>query len=250
MRKGSDPFGAILATHGRGIDFDVRFDSQEARNDMTRRSGGALARCALAGAALLTGVLMAPPVRALEEQKGEQQALDACDERLCRMLQQKTPAGEDLKCRLTKTWARSTIKEADRTELSWGFGDARCSVELNVSRAAIVAAVTSTSPFKFWLPPHTADCVIEQDGQLKPIKATVAPKIVFKDGRAEKVWINLTHIDGPANITGWLSAGAQLSDRVGIFHRAMVKSVNGYIYKHCPKYYPLAQAGKSPPKPR
>ena len=213
---------------------------------MTRKSVRAAARCTLIGAALLAGALMAPPVRALEEQKGEQQALDACDERLCRMLQQKTPAGEDLKCRLTKTWARSTIKEADRTELSWGFGDARCSVELNVSRAAIVAAVTSSSPFKFWLPPHTADCVIEQDGQLKSIKATVAPKIVFKDGRADKVWINLTHIDGPANITGWLSAGAQLSDRVGIFHRAMVKSVNGYIYKHCPKYYPLAQAKRVP----
>ena len=109
---------------------------------MTRKSARAAERCTAIAAVLLAGALVAPPVRALEEQKGEQQALDACDERLCRMLQQKTPAGEDLKCRLTKTWARSTIKEADRTELSWGFGDARCSVELNVSRASIVAAVT------------------------------------------------------------------------------------------------------------
>ena len=217
---------------------------------MTRGSRGALARCALAGAALLAVALVAPQARALEEQKGEQAALDACDEHLCRMLQQKTPTGEDLKCKLTKTWARSTIKEADRTELTWGFGDARCSVALDISRASIVAAVTSTSAFKFWVPPHTADCVIEQDGQLKSIKATVAPKIVFKGGRAEKIWINLKHIDGPSSITGWLSAAARLSDSVGIFHRAMVKSVNGYIYKHCPKYYPLAQTAKSPPKPR
>jgi hypothetical protein len=215
---------------------------------MTHKSVPAVARWTLIGAALLAVALAASPARALEEQKGEQAALDACDERLCRMLQQKTPTGEDLKCRLTKTWARSTIKEADRTELSWGFGDARCSVALDISRASIVAAVTSTSAFKFWVPPHTADCVIEQDGQLKSIKATVAPKIIFKGGRAEKIWINLTHIDGPSSITGWLSAGAQLSDSVGIFHRAMVKSVNGYIYKHCPKYYPLAQAAKPPPK--
>src|SRR5262245_7900672 len=207
-------------------------------------------KSAQAVAVLLAVALLGPAARALEEQKGEQAALDACDERLCRMLQQRTPAGEDLKCRLTKTWARSTIKEADRTELSWGFGDARCSVALDISRASIIAAVTSTSPFKFWVPPHAADCVIEQDGKLKSIKATVAPKIIFKDGRAEKIWINLTHIDGPSSITGWLSAGAQLSDSVGIFHGAMVKTVNGYIYKHCPKYYPLVQAGKSPPKPR
>jgi hypothetical protein len=212
---------------------------------MTRKSVRAVARCTLAGAALLTGALVASPVGALDEQKGEQQALDACDERLCRMLQQKTPTGEDLKCSLTKTWTRSTIKEADRRELSWGFGDARCSVELNVSRASIAAAVTE-GKFKFWVPPHTANCIIEQDGQLKTIKATVAPKILFKDGRAEKIWINLMHIDGPSSITGWLTAGAQLSDSIGIFHRPMIKSVNGYIYKHCPKYYPLTAAKAAP----
>jgi hypothetical protein len=213
--------------------------------DMTRKSARAVAGCALIGAALLAGVLAASPVSALEEQRGEQQAIDVCDARLCRILQEKTPAGEELKCALTKTWAKSTIKEGDQPGLTWGFGDARCSVELNISRASIAAAVTS-GKFKLWLPPHTAHCVIEQDGQLKPIKATVAPKIVFKDGRADKIWINLTQIDGPASITGWLSSGAQLSDRVGIFHRAMVKSVNGYIYKHCPKYYPLTAAKAAP----
>jgi len=220
---------------------------------MTRQSALVLARCTLVGAALLAGALTASPGRALEEQKGEQQAIDACDARLCRMLQQKTPSGEDLTCKLSKTWARSTIKEADRTELTWGFGDARCSVELNISRATIVAAVTN-GKFKLWVPPHTANCVIEQDGQLKPITATVEPKIVFKNGKAEKIWINLKHIDGPGGVTGWLSAAARLTDSVGIFHRQMVKSVNRYIYKHCPKYYPLAQATtkdpQSPSEPR
>ena len=211
-----------------------------------RRTAPAVARCALSGAALLLGALSAPPALALEEQKGEAQALDACDERLCRMLQQKTPTGEDLKCTLTKTWARSTIKEADRTELTWGFGDARCTIDLNVSRAWIVAAMTSSKTFKFKVPPHTANCVVEQDGQLKAIRATVAPKIVFKDGRAEKIWINLMHIDGPGSLTGWMSAAASLTDSVGIFHRSMIKSVNGYIYKHCPKYYPLTAATAAP----
>jgi len=213
---------------------------------MTRKSARAVARCTLVGAVLLAGALTASPVGALEEQKGEQQAIDACDARLCRMLQQKTATGEDLKCKLTKTWARSTIKEADRTELTWGFGDARCSVELVISRATIVAAVTN-GKFKLWVPPHTANCVIEQDGQLKSITATVEPKIVFKNGKAEKIWINLKHIDGPGGVTGWLSAAARLTDGVGIFHRPMVKSVNRYIYKHCPKYYPLAQATTTDP---
>jgi len=30
-----------------------------------------------------------------------------------------------------------------------------------------------------------------------------------------------------------LSAAATLEDRIGLFHRSMVKSVNRYIEKHC-----------------
>ena len=47
-----------------------------------------------------------------------------------------------------------------------------------------------------------------------------------------------------------MSTAAQLSDTIGIFHRAMLKSVNGYIYKHCPKHHPVAHsAAASPAKP-
>src|SRR5262245_23243280 len=106
-------------------------------------------------------VLGASAARALDEEAGEAQAIKACDERLCRMLVQRNPTGEDLKCRLTKTWARSTIKEADQRDLKWGFGDARCTVEINISRASILAALNGGKESKFWALPHTANCVVE-----------------------------------------------------------------------------------------
>ena len=191
---------------------------------------------------LLTAALAASAAHALDEQAGEAQAIRACDERLCRMLVQKDPTGEDLKCRLSKTWAKSTIKEADQRDLKWSFGDARCTVEINISRAAIVSALNGGKESKFWAPPHTANCVVEQDGQVKPVKATLAPKIVFKHGKAEKIWINLMSVDGPTNIQTTLATAAQLNDSVGLFHRAMLKSVNRFIYKHCPNSYPQLQA--------
>ena len=100
---------------------------------------------------------------------------------------------------------------------------------------------------KLWVPPHTANCIVEQDGQVKTVTATVAPKIVFKDGKAEKIWINLLNVEGPAGIKTTLSTAAHLNDSIGIFHRAMLKSVNRYIYKHCPKYHPLTQAATAAP---
>jgi hypothetical protein len=220
---------------------------------MTRKSAPASSRLPLAlailGIAALSWALPVSPASALEEGAGEAKAIDACDQRLCTMLQRKDPKGEDLKCALTKTWAKSTIKEADQRDLKWSFGDARCTVQVNVGREAVVTAV-SGGEAKLWVPPHTANCIVEHDGQVKTITATVAPKIVFKDGKANKIWINLLNIDGPAGIKATLSTAAQLNDSIGIFHRSMLKSVNGYIYKHCPKYYPLTQAATmAPAKP-
>lgn len=210
-----------------------------------------LVRPSTTGALVLAAVLAlaaASPVHALEEQKGEAQAIEACDRRLCAILLQRTPAGEDLKCTLTKTWARSTLKEGDQPSLTWGFGDARCSITLQISRASIIAAITGGKTHKFWVPAHTASCVVEENGQLKPLKATVEPKIVFKDGQAEKIWINLRHIEGAASIKDWLSLAASLTDKTGIFHRQMIKAVNRYIYRDCPKKHPQAQAATPAPK--
>jgi hypothetical protein len=203
-------------------------------------------RLAALGIAALSCIFPVSPVGALEEGAGEAKVIDACDKRLCEMVQQKNPSGEDLKCALTKTFARSTIKEADQRVVKWSFGDARCTVQINLGRGAIVAAVSNPEA-KLKVPPHTANCIVEQDGEVKTITATLAPKIVFKDGRAEKIWINLLKVDGPPGIKATLSTAAQLNDTIGLFHRAMLKSVNGYIYKHCPKYHPQTQAATATP---
>jgi hypothetical protein len=188
--------------------------------------------CAVPFCALALSFACQSRAEALEEQAGEKRALDACDRKLCAVLVEKKAVGEDLKCNLTKTWAKATIKSAETQATKWGFGDARCTVQLHMSRAELVGALTAPE-YKLKAPPHTVDCVVEEDGAAKPIKATLAPKIEFRNGKAEKVRINLKKIDGPLAITSVLSAAATLEDRIGLFHRSMVKSVNRYIEKHC-----------------
>jgi hypothetical protein len=178
----------------------------------------------------------APEARALEELRGEEEAIKACDKRLCTMLTQKNAKGDDLKCALTKTWAKSKIKEAENHKLTWGYGDARCTVDINIERVAIVQAMTGERD-KFWLSPHTANCVVESDGKLEKVTATLAPKLVFKEGRVDQIWINLKSVEGPATIKATLYTAAELADRLGLFHKRMVKSANRYIERHCAKEY-------------
>ena len=208
---------------------------------------------AAAGTLLAAQIAGLSPARALDEQAGEKQAIEACEKRLCTMLLQKNPKGDDLKCELTKTWGKSTIKEAESKMVKWSYGDARCSVDLNLTRAAVVSAMTSES-FTYQVPAHTANCIVEQDGQASTVTTRLAPKIVFKNGKAEKVWINLKSVDGPAGIKATIWTAARLEDSIGLFHRQMIKSMNKFIEKSCAKKFPqIASAAGLPPakdKPR
>ena len=216
-------------------------------------------RPALGCAVLATGVLLAASgimsaAMALDEQPGEEAAIQDCDKRLCAILLEKNPQGPDLKCLLTKTWARSKIKEADSQQLSWGFGDARCTVDINLARETLVTVITGERG-TFRAPRHTANCVVEQDGKLEKVKAVVAPKIEFRNGRAEKIRIRLKSVEGPAGITLTVETAAQLADTFGLFHRRMIKNVNRFIERHCPttqavaaKPAPAAAKGKAATK--
>src|SRR5262245_51799099 len=109
--------------------------------EVTRRSAARAMVPARGLAVLLAGLVTASAAMALDEQKGEEAAIQDCDRRLCAILLERNPQGGDLKCALTKTWAKSKIKEADSNKVSWGFGDARCTVEINLSREKMVAVL-------------------------------------------------------------------------------------------------------------
>lgn len=211
---------------------------------MTARAG----RSAGTGLAVLVAALwaLAAPAAALEEPPGEMEALKACEQRLCSMILTKSPKGADLACAVQKTWAKSSLEGGESKGVSWGFGDARCKADIKLTRADIVAALTKPK-HTIRIPPQQVDCVIEREGELKPVKATLAPKLTFKDGKADKVWINLESIDGPADVKSTIWTAAKLEDTLGIFHRPMIKQINKFLFKQCPKRYGPQVAVKAKP---
>ena len=93
--------------------------------------------------------------------------------------------------------------------------------------------------------------MVEQDGEVTKVTAKLAPKIIFKNGKAEKVWINLKDVDGPMSIKATIWTVARLADSVGLFHRKMIKSMNKFIEKGCAKKFPqIASAAALPATPR
>lgn len=200
-------------------------------------------------AVVLAAFVLPGATLALEPDKDEWEKLQACEESVCNIILKKEPAGKNPSCSISKTWAKSTIKQGESKMVSWAFGDTQCRAKLEIDRAVIIKALTEDK-YTLRVPTQTVKCVIMQDGQPQPVTAKAAPKIKFKNGRADKIWINLEKVDGPENVTGTISTIAALEDKLGIFHGSLIKSVNKFIHKRCAqKYGPEAKTAKGDKSP-
>lgn len=185
------------------------------------------------GAAMIFAVQAS--ASALEEIKTEKSDLKACEKTLCDLVVKKSPADGDLKCALTKTWAKKDLKDGTAAaKLTWAFGDARCMVDLKLARTIVISAVKDPKA-TLEFPEHAVKCVIEGDKGPTNVTATLAPKAEFEGGKVKKIWVNLKSVDGSTIVKGLAFTAAKLEDKVGVFHSALIKSVNHMIEEKCPR---------------
>lgn len=209
-------------------------------SDVHVRAAVSQARCATAlvvAAALMTA-LAASRAAALDVLPDEKAGREACERKFCAMVLDRKPTGPDVACDMTKTWDRTKIKKnGEKKAISWGFGDARCKIAFSFDRKDLLPALQEAK-FTLRIPPQTIRCEIE-DSEKTPRSLLVeaAPKIKFKDGRADKVWINVKDVKGESSMKNLVWAVAKLADGLGIFHKDTVREINKFIHKKCEQEY-------------
>ncbi len=191
--------------------------------------------------------MVGTPAPALEPVPGEDDAIKQCEQRICTMVLTRKDTGEDLTCKLAKTWDRDTLKGGEEKSVTWGFGDAQCKLNLDVKRRDVISALTEKK-HEVDIPPHTVKCSVERSGEMRPVTATLAPRLQFKNGKASKIWINLKELDGPADVKATVWTAAQLENTLGIFHKSMLKSVNKFLHQKCAARYHADGTPKPDPK--
>lgn len=188
--------------------------------------------------ATIAAVTAAGSAIALEAIPDEKEKLKACEKSICTMILTKDATGDDLTCAISKTWAKDKIsKGAKEKSIDWGFGDARCSLGLEVERATIVKSLTEKT-HDLVMPEHTVKCEIERGEEVTPINVALAPKVTFKDGKAHKAWLNIGKIEAPAVVKGAIWTAAKLEDNFGLFHGDIIEEINDFVHKECAKRYP------------
>ena len=181
--------------------------------------------------ALLALVLTHGAQAGIEEEKKK---LYQCAKDLCSIILSKNPKGPDLACDVTKTWDKNQIqKGADSKNIGWGLGSATCSAKFTIKRADIVAALTSPEA-KFKPGRQSVACQVGTDQY--PISATLSPELKFKNGAVTEGSLRIEDIQGAILIKGVVWTTAQLERHFGIFERDLVREVNRFIQKECPKW--------------
>ncbi len=174
---------------------------------------------------------------ALGDTEEDKAKLAQCAKDICSIIVSKKASGPDLSCDLKKTWEKDEIqKGADSKNLSWGLGSARCSVKVKAKRSDIVAAFSAPeSTFRFdkqWI-------ACEIGAESYPIGATLAPELKLKNGSTTAVSLHMANIHGATLIRGVVWTAAALEENFGILQGDMVREINQFIKKECPKILEL-----------
>jgi hypothetical protein len=173
--------------------------------------------------------------RAEDALETEKQNLSQCELALCTIIGEKKKEGADFTCDATKTWQKEDIeKGATEKKLTWGFGRARCTVKVALKRADVVDALTQPD-FTLVVDKQPVECEIERSTDKYPIKMTLAPKVTFKNGKVTGANLGVDNIEGATLIKGVVWTAATLEKNFGLFQSDLVREMNKFIEKQCPK---------------
>lgn len=190
---------------------------------------------------------LAAPASALDVLPNEKATREACERRACEVVLQKSEKGPPLKCHMIKTWDRDKIKKnGEKKRMTWGFGDARCEVSLDLDRSLLVPALTADK-YTLQFPPQKVLCQIENsEKKAEPLTVVATPKIKFKGGHADKVWLNVKEVEGQSGVKTLVWTAAKLADGLGLFHKDTLKSINAFVHETCPKEFGGKLDAKAP----
>ena len=204
-------------------------------------TGAALAAALVLGspyAASAQGVenSAAKPKRILTpEERAEKAQRRICKIEICSIFSTKDPQGADIDCPIVKTWREEDIEEMlSGGKLDWPWGKARCTTQLKLKRATLVAAAGEDGTLAK-LDSHTITCSLDlkSDGASYDVKVDITPQVTFKGGEAISARMNWGAIDAPMLATSVIWPGAKLDNSLNILGGQVVKMANEFMGKKC-----------------
>ena len=174
---------------------------------------------------------------ALEDRMAKEKSdRKACKVDICKAFAAPTADGE-IACNVTKTFLREDIvRKITAGDYVWGYGHARCSTDIKLSRAMLGKALSDGEP-KVTLAPHQLKCSVSDKDPAKGEAFTVtvgfAPTVTFKGGLAKSVNLGEVTSEGSSVASAAISAILALDKISGYVSSAATKEVNVFLFDKC-----------------
>lgn len=181
---------------------------------------------------------LSTPALSFEADPTERDKLRTCERSLCEIILTGTTTGDALSCPLQKTWVNDEISGGFGAKgLDWAFGDARCTVNLELPQDMIVKAVKEAS-YTLAMPKHPVSCELKSADEVTPVSFNLAPSVDFESGKATSATLNISDVEGDSVIATAIGGVGTLETWTGLFKGEIAEEVNEFIGQKCAKRYP------------
>jgi hypothetical protein len=202
--------------------------------------------CCICGAALtleallLGGTAVAQQADASPELKArmakEKEDRKACKTEICKAFAQ--PAdGAPISCSVVKTWLASEIQTGFLGDkLTWPWGHAQCSANIELDRAAIKEAASQPKA-QIKLKKQNITCKLdsadEKEGAAYEVKLSIEPTVTFEGGKATKADMGWGSIEAPVLAKTAIWPVTAVDANFGVLSNGIVRQINGFLFDKC-----------------
>ncbi len=207
----------------------------------------AVKNCAVltAGAAFVAGLLLSggaaaqnaavSPELAARMVK-EKEDRKACKIEICKAFAAPSE-GAAISCAVTKTWLGAEIQAGYlRDKLTWPWGHAQCSANIELDRKAIKdAALQPSATIK--LKKHEIACKLDskdpKEGVAYDLKLTIEPTVTFDHGKATKVEMGWGSIQAPILAKSAIWSATAVDANFNVISSGFVTENNNFLGEKC-----------------
>jgi len=166
----------------------------------------------------------------------EKEDRKACKIEICNAFAHPS-AGAPITCTVTKTWLGAEIQAGYlRDKLTWPWGHAQCTANIELDRAAIQeAALKPSATIK--LKRHGITCKLDrkdpQEGVAYDLKLTIEPTVTFENGRATHVEMGWGNIEAPLLAKTAIWSATAIDANFNVMSSGFVAEINNFLGEKC-----------------
>jgi|SRR5271165_1230813 len=166
----------------------------------------------------------------------EKEDRKACKAEICKAFAQPSDSGS-LNCSVLKTWLASEIQAGFlRDKLTWPWGHAQCSSDIELDRAAIKAAASQPKA-TIKLKKHNISCKLDskdpKEGAAYDVKLSIEPSVTFEGGKAVKVDMGWGTIDAPLLAKSAIWSATAVDANFSVIANNVVTEINNFLFDKC-----------------